>query len=177
MSLKTTAEAIARTRTVLQRRPQIGLHEDAPALARWTGGMQFVSSHPNGAQVVSDMPAEFGGTGSNVTPGWLFRAGLASCAATVIAIHAAEQGIELTGLEVQAHSRSDSRGVFGLTETDGSAVCAGPRDVSLQVRIAARGVSKDSLEALVRAGCRCSPVPNALQLATPLSLQIDASVE
>ena len=122
----------------------------APAPARWTGGLQVVSSHLNGVQVVSDMRAEFGGTGSKVTPGWLICAGLASRAATVIAIHAAEQGIELTDLEVQAVSRPDSRGVFGLTETDVSAVCAGPRDVALKVRIAARGVSMDTLSETLR---------------------------
>ena len=175
MSLKTTAEAIARTRAALQRRPQMGSHDDAPAHARWAGGLQFVASHPNGAQVVSDMPSELGGSGTNVTPGWLFRAGLASCAATVIAIHAADRGIELTDLDVQAVSRSDTRGVLGMSEADGSAVCAGPRDVALHVRIGARGISKHDLEELVRASCRCSPVPNAVQQAVPVALKIEAS--
>jgi hypothetical protein len=35
----------------------------------------------------------------DVTPGWLFRAGFASCAATCIAMGAAAQGIELASLE------------------------------------------------------------------------------
>jgi uncharacterized OsmC-like protein len=176
MNADTPAAAIARTHAVLQRRPQIGLHDDAPATARWTGGMRCVSSHANGSQVISDMPAELGGSGGQVTPGWLFRAGLASCAATAIAIRAASQGVELTDLEVRAASRSDTRGVLGLSESDGRPVSACPVDMTLHIRIAARGISPAALDELVRTGCRCSPVPNAVEQAVPVSLQIDARV-
>jgi uncharacterized OsmC-like protein len=61
------------------------------------------------------MPSEVGGSGDQVTPGWLFRAGLASCAATRIAMAAAAEGIELATLEVRASSRSDTRGLLGMT--------------------------------------------------------------
>ena len=38
MSLHDLAGALERARTVLQRRPDLGLHEDAPATAIWQAG-------------------------------------------------------------------------------------------------------------------------------------------
>ncbi len=82
MATEDIAAALARVQTVLQRRPQTGVHDDAPATARWMGGLRVIFSHANGMQVASDMPAELSGTGDQVSPGWLFRAGLAACLAT-----------------------------------------------------------------------------------------------
>jgi len=123
--------------------------------------------------VVSDMPREIGGSGDQVTPGWLFRAGLASCAATAIAMSAATAGIELTQLEIVASSRSDARGVLGMSDAEGKPVFAGPTEVQLLVRISANGVTPDRLRSLVREACRCSPVPAALENAIPLVLRIE----
>jgi len=52
-------------------------------------------------------------------------------------------------------------------------VGAGPSDVTISVRIAAPGLAAERLRALVEAGCRCSPIPNAVERATPLVLRID----
>jgi len=123
--------------------------------------------------VPTDMPTELGGSGDLVTPGWLFRAGLASCATTSIALTAAAQGIVLDALEVRVDSRSDTRGLLGMADERGEPVHAGPKDVTMSVRIAARGVAPERLRALVEAGCRCSPIPNAVERATPLALRID----
>lgn len=168
----TIASALRRVESVLQRRPEAGLHDDAPATARWQGGTRIVASHANGTQVPSDMPSEFGGTGDQVTPGWMFRAGLASCAATSIVMVAAAEGVALDLLEVQAHSRSDTRGLMGMADATGTPVYAGPGEMQLQVRIAARGVAPERLRALVETGCGRSPIPNAVQRATPLQLHI-----
>jgi hypothetical protein len=43
----------------------------------------------------------------------------------------------------------------------------------LHVAISAAGVSAERLRALVEAGVRCSPIPNAVQQATPFALHID----
>lgn len=173
MSTHKVSEAIKRIEAVLHRRPETGIHDDAPATAAWKSGTRFVTSHPNGVQVPTDMPTEFGGTGDQVTPGWLFRAGLASCSATSILLAAAAAGIELTSLEVKAGSRSDTRGLLGMPDADGRAVYGGPTDVTLSVRIAAGGVEPARLRALVQAGVRRSPVPNVVTSATPLDLQVD----
>lgn len=173
MSQQPLAQALQRVQKVLERRPETGLHDDAPASVRWSGGTRMLASHVNGTQVPTDMPAELGGTGDQVTPGWLFRAGLASCAATSIAIAAAARGIELTLLEVDAGSRSDTRGLLGMAGADGQPVFAGPGDVSLAVRIAAEGVPPDELRALVESGVNCSPIPAAVRTLTPLALSIE----
>ncbi len=177
MTTQDIAAAMQRVEAVLQRRPEVGLHDDAPAAARWESGTRVVASHANGTQVPTDMPGELGGSGDRITPGWLFRAGLASCAATRIAMGAAAEGIALATLEVLASSRSDTRGLLGMADAQGEPVCAGPSDVRLHVRISAPGVSSQRLRTLVEDGCRCSPVPNALQNAVPMALHIDVDAE
>lgn len=175
MTTQHLAAAIERVHTLLKRRPDSGVHDDAPATARWQSGTRVVASHANGTQIASDMPTEFGGTGDHVTPGWLFRAGLASCAATSIVMAAATEGIELSTLEVRASSRSDSRGLLGMAGADGQPVFAGPGDLQLQVTVAAPGVPAERLRALVEAGVGRSPIPNAVQQATPFALLIDVT--
>ena len=131
MTTQDIAAAVHRAEAVLRRRPETGLHDDTSATATWQGGTRMIASHDNGTQVATDMPSEIGGSGDRITPGWLFRAGLASCSATSIVLAAAAAGVELTALEVKARSRSDMRGLLGVADVDGGAVPAGPRDVQL----------------------------------------------
>lgn len=167
------AAALRRVAEVLQRRPEAGQHEDAPALAHWTGGTRVISRHANGTEVASDMPAELGGSGDHITPGWLFRAGLAACATTSIVLAAAAEGIELAALELHVSSRSDTRGLLGLADDAGAAVYPGPGEMWLCVRVAAPGVAPRRLRELVATALARSPVPNALQHPTALALQVD----
>ena len=173
MAMQDIASAMQRVEQVLRRRPEAGIHDDPPATARWESGMRVVASHPNGTQMPTDMPVQLGGSGDQVTPGWLLRAGLASCAATLIAMAAAAEGIELTVLEVLAKIRSDTRGLLGMANAEGTPINAGPSDVQLHVRISARAVAPERLRALVEDAQRCSPVPNALQNAVPVALRIE----
>jgi uncharacterized OsmC-like protein len=173
MTTREIATALQRVEAVLQRRPDKGLHDEAPATARWAGGTRVVASHANGAQMSTDMPTELGGGGKDVTPGWLFRAGFASCTAACIAMGAAARGIELASLEVVATSRSDLRGLFRMHDEDGVPVPAGPRDVRLVVRIAARGVDAQLLRSLVEESYCCSPISSAVRDAVPVELEIE----
>jgi uncharacterized OsmC-like protein len=173
MASQHIAAAMQRVESVLKRRPEVGLHDDAPATARWQSGTQVVSSHANGTRLLTDMPTELGGSGEQVTPGWLFRAGLASCLATRIAMGAAVAGFELTMLEVVASSRSDARGIFGMSEASGEPVCAGPRNIQVLVRIAAPGVSPERLRILMEESNRCSPVSAAVRDEVPMTLCIE----
>jgi uncharacterized OsmC-like protein len=173
MTSQEIAAAMQRVQSVLKRRPEVGLHDDAPAAARWESGTRVVASHANGTQVLTDMPTELGGDGEHVTPGWLFRAGLASCLATRIAMGAAAAGFELAMLEVSASSRSDARGLFGMWEASGEPVGAGPRAIQLLVRIAAPGVSPERLRILIEESNRCSPVSAAARDAVPMTLCIE----
>ncbi len=175
MTTQHVAAAMDRVQSVLRRRPESGIHDDAPATAAWQGATRVVVRHDNGTRVLTDMPAELGGSGELVTPGWLFRAGLASCATTSIAITAIARGIEIGMLEVHVSSRSDTRGLLGMSDARGEPVPAGPRDMRMSVRIAAAGVAPERLRELVAESCRCSPIPNAVQRATPLDLHVDVA--
>lgn len=172
------AAAWRRVERVLRRNPKTGLQADVPATAVWNGGTQVACAHANGTTLVTDMPVEMGGDGTGVTPGWLMRAGLASCATTLIAMNAAVAGIRLTTLEVVASSRSDTRGLLGMTATDGKRVTAGPCNVQLQIRIAAAdGTSPQVLRALVERSHNCSPVACAIQESIPVELRIDCELD
>ena len=173
MTMPRIAAAMQRVAALLKRRPEAGLHDDTPATACWRSGTLVVSGHANGLQILTDMPHELGGGGDQVTPGWLLRAGLASCLTTRIAMGAAARGIRLTALEVEARSRSDVRGLLGMADAEGAAVSPGPRDMQLLVRITAQGISPERLRALVEESQRCSPVPSALRNIVPVNLRID----
>ena len=175
MSLQPVAATIARAHAVLQRRPDMGLHDDSPATARWSGGTRNVASHADGTAIETDMPTEVGGTGDRVTPGWLFRAGVASCAVTTIAMRAAMEGVALTELAARVESRSDTRGLLGMADADGSPIDAGPSAMRLYVRIGAAGVTPDALRALVDAACGSSPIPCAVRHVTPLDVQVEVA--
>lgn len=173
MTTQDIAAAMQRVKSVLQRRPEAGLHDDAPAEARWQGGSRVVTSDPGGTEIATDLPGELGGSGAKVSPGWLFRAALASCAATRIAMEAAAQGIELGTLAVLAGSRSDARGLLGIEGAGGEPVAAGPLDIELVVRISAPGVAPERLRALVEAGHRLSPVADSARRTLPVALRIE----
>jgi len=173
MTIKNIAAAVQRVESVLQRRPATGIHDDAPATARWQTGLRVVACHANGTQMLTDMPTELGGSGDKATPGWLFRAGLASCLATCIAMKAAAEGIELASLEVLATSRSDLRGLFGMADSTGAPVAAGPSEIQLRVRISAAGVSVERLRLLVEDSNRCSPVSAAARDAVAVAMRIE----
>jgi len=174
MTMQDIATALQRVESALKRKRAGGTHDDPPATARWQTGLRVASSHANGTQVLTDMPIALGGSGDQVTPGWLLRAGLASCLATRIAMSAAAKGIELTFLEVLASSRSDARGLFGMVEASGKPVGVGPRDVQLLVRISAPGVSAELLRDLVEDSDRCSPVAAALRDQILVALRVEA---
>ncbi len=173
MTQRDIAAAVKRVESVLQRRPAAGMHDDTPATARWHTDLQVSACHSDGTQITTDMPTELGGGGGKVTPGWLFRAGLASCLATRIAMAAAAAGIELVALEVLASSRSDLRGLFGIADDTGAPVGAGPSEIQLQVRICAAGVPAERLRLLVEDSNRCSPVSAAARDAVPVALRIE----
>src|ERR1700683_3577592 len=173
MATEDIAAAVQRVESVLRRRPATGIHDDAPATAQWRTGLRVVAQHANGTQMVTDMPSELGGSGEHVTPGWLFRAGLASCLATRIAMGAATAGIEITSLEVSASSRSDVRGLFGMAVVSGTPGGAGAREVQLLVKISAPGVSAEKLQTLVEDSSRCSPISAAARDVVPVALRIE----
>jgi uncharacterized OsmC-like protein len=116
---------------------------------------------------------EIGGSGDQVSPGWLVRAGVAACAATTIAGIAAERGIALAGVDVSVTSRSDARGYLGLREPDGAPVDPGPRDVAMHVKVRAPGVTEDALRDLVAAAQQRAPMTRMLEKAHDMTTTIE----
>lgn len=149
--------------------PDVALSQDKPAVATLEDGLRCRASGPNGATLVSDMPAGIGGGGAAPPPGWFLRAALANCDATVIAMRAAQLGIALSTLEVEVGSESDNRGLLGTVES----APAGPMIVSVTVRIAAAGAAEDVLRELVHWALEHSPVNDAVRRAVPVATVIE----
>jgi uncharacterized OsmC-like protein len=175
MGMEQIAASMERVAALLHRKPQAGVNEDSTATARWDGGLRASVRGDSGSAVQTDMPVEIGGGASAVTPGWLLRAGLASCAVTRIAMAAAAEGIALQTLEARVTSRSDARGLLAIPEPDGRAVPAGPLAMELHVRIAAPGVPAERLRTLVASTATCSPVTSAVEQALPVALHVDVA--
>jgi uncharacterized OsmC-like protein len=102
-------------------------------------------------------------------PGWLFRAAVASCTTTAIAMRAAKQGISLTRLEITVESSSDSRGLLGLDEK----VSAGLSQIVCRVRIAADGVAPERLRELAEWGDRHSPVACTTRNTPDFAIEVE----
>jgi organic hydroperoxide reductase OsmC/OhrA len=166
------SKAMERVRSVFARRPEMAVHADEPATARWDGGLSVVASDANGTHIPTDMPVELGGSGQHLTPGWLLRAALASCLATRIAMEAAAAGITLSRLEVSARSTSDVRGLLGMTD-QGTAISPAPRELQLEVRVATQGAAREQVEAMILKSVSCSPVSAALEGALSVALHTD----
>lgn len=175
MSSSETASALRRVEQALIRRPDVGLHEDAPAQATLSRGTRVLIRHANGTEVETDMPDEFGGSGALPTPGWLFRAGLAGCATTSIAMLAAMRGVALSRLAVRAESRSDACGMFGLPNVQGDLADAAPVEMRLIVEIAAPDTAAVALRALVDSALERSPIPSLVRRAIRVDLRIETA--
>ncbi len=124
------------------------------ATATLESGLRFEVSGEHEAVCYTDMPSALGGKSSAAKPGWLLRASLASCNATVIAMRAAQLGIELTELEVTVSSTADARGLLGCDES----VSAKLTDWQSHVIIGASAASPELLQEIVAWANAHSPV-------------------
>ena len=112
------------------------------------------------------MVPSVGGEGSAPSAGWLLRAALASCVATLVAMRAAQRGVELAGVEVSVDSESDDRGILGIDPD----VPAGPLSMRLSVRAgAADGTGADDIVSWAVEHC---PVYDAIRRAIPVSVSV-----
>jgi uncharacterized OsmC-like protein len=114
------------------------------------------------------MSKSVGGGASGPTPAWLMRAALAACDATLVAMEAAREGIELTDLEVSVDSQSDFRGVLGVDAT----AQPGPLSMQVRIRVAAANASDEQLRAIVERAESRSPVHDALARELPMKTEV-----
>ena len=148
------SEAIDKLRSSIAADPSKARAKNAPATARLVNGLQCELKGPYGERVLTDMPPAMGGAASGPNPGWLMRGAIASCTATVIAMRAAHDGIELSELEVTVDTDSDLRGILGIDER----ISAGHQAIRMQVKIGSPSASLEALRALVEWAEAHSPV-------------------
>ena len=164
------AESIAAARSMLGAKADAGPATDRPAAAVVESGLRCRVEGPDGWSLVTDMPTPVGGNAAAPTPSWFLRAAWASCAATAIAMRAAELGISLTWLEVTAESETDMRGLLAV----GDGVPPGPQRARLRISIASDEEETQRLRELVEWADRHSPVGDALRRALPIELDLAA---
>ena len=128
----------------LTEHPEAAVATDAAATAVLEEGLRFRVEGPKG-DLITDMSKTVGGGATAPTPGWLLRAALASCDATIVAMEAARDGVELTDLTVTVESESDFRGVLGVDDS----VRPGPLAVRVRIQLAAGNATEDQLREIV----------------------------
>jgi uncharacterized OsmC-like protein len=154
----------------LTEHPEAAVSTDAAATAIREDGLRFRVEGPKGA-VTTDMANSVGGGASAPTPAWLMRAALASCDATLIAMEAARDGVELTDLKVTVDSESDFRGVLGVDDS----VHAGPRAVRVCIEVGTANATDDELRAIVQRAEARSPVRDAVVREVSMTTEIVAA--
>lgn len=155
--------------TYLKQNPTAARSTDSTARAVMEGGLRCRTEGPSGVVVLTDMPPAVGGEGAAPSPGWLLRAALAACDATMIAMRSAVEGVAVRSLEVTVDSDSDDRGLVGADES----TPAGPLAVRVRVRVAS-DASEDRFRAIVEWAERHSPVGDAIRRAVPTSVSIES---
>lgn len=164
-------ESIEKAVQYLSANPTEARSTDSRATARLGESLRVDVEGPNGERIVTDMVGGVGGQGEHPSPGWLFRAAIASCVASTIGMETAREGIELTSLEVEVDSESDDRGILGIDES----VPAGPLSTRIQVRARADGIDEGRLREILETGALRCPVCDATKRAVDVSLELQTS--
>jgi uncharacterized OsmC-like protein len=150
----------------LAENPDEATEVDAPATATLANGLSCRVEGPLG-ELTTDMSTALGGGGSAPSPGWVLRAALASCDATLVAMEAARSGIELTKLSVTVVSESDNRGVLGVGDAP-----PGPLSMRVRIELAASNAGEDELRELVHRAESHSAVLDAVSRAVPVTTEV-----
>jgi uncharacterized OsmC-like protein len=161
--------AIAGAIEYLTDHPDEARYTDSEAVASLVSGLRVSVRDPAGRTVETDMPKSVGGEDSMPSAGWLFRAGLAACDTTLIAMRAAMLGVELTGVRVAIDSESNDHGILGIDES----VPAGPLSVRTRVQVSAKDVDEQSLRDMVDWAIAHCPVCDATKRAVPMTVDIE----
>ncbi len=164
--IATTLESVVNT---IKANPEKARAKYAPATATLADGLKCRVTGPSGEMIETDMGKAMGGEASAPNPGWYFRASIAACCSTAIAMNAARRGINVTRLEVIVEAEGDNRGILGMDEK----VSAGHAALRTTVKIAADNATAQELEDLVRFAEAHSPVGCTVQDAPPNSLEIE----
>jgi len=163
--------AIAGAVEYLTEHPAEARYTDSEAIASLVSGLRVTVRDPSGRTVETDMPQGVGGDDSAPSAGWLFRAAIAACDTTLIAMRAAMLGIELTDVAVTIDSESNDHGILGIDES----VPAGPLSVRTRVRVAASNADEPALRDLVEWAVSHCPVCDATKRAVPMTIDVEVA--
>jgi len=149
--------------------PEKALSQDKEAVSVIEEGLRVRAMGPDGQTLVCDMPKGLGGGATAPSPGWMMRAALANCEAVMIALRAAQLGVELKTLEVRVDSVSDDRGMLGMDDSKP----AGPVNMKISIRICADGVSSEKLHEIIEWAEKHSPVGEPLNRVMPTEYSVE----
>jgi uncharacterized OsmC-like protein len=164
-------ESIENAVRYLTEHPDEARYTDSFARATLGEALRVEVEGPDRAHIVTDMPEGIGGRAEEPSPGWLYRAAIASCVASTIGMEAEREGVALTSLEVEVDSESDDRGILGMDET----VPAGPLSTRIRIRVRADGVEAGRLRGLLERGAGRCPSYDATKRAVEVSLEIETT--
>jgi uncharacterized OsmC-like protein len=167
MSNLEARDGLERARRVFIEKPSAARKPNTMATAVWREGLRCEVAGPNSEKAVTDMPEAMGGKGGGSNPGWLLRASMASCTATVVAMRAAMLGIELRTLEVIVESESDARGLVGI---DG--ISTALDKIRMLIKLGADNASEAQLRELAAWAEAHSPVSCTLRERAPTTVEI-----
>jgi uncharacterized OsmC-like protein len=169
--MNSTGEAIRNATAYLTAHPDEARYTDSAAVATLEDGLKVNVKAPDGRTVTTDMVKSVGGTDTAPSPGWLYRAALASADATLIAMRAAMVGVELTSVDVTVDSESNDFGILGIDES----VPPGPLSVRTRVRVEAKDADEPAVRDIVEWAVAHSTVSDATRRAVPMSLEIETA--
>jgi uncharacterized OsmC-like protein len=161
-------DALLAAASYLGTHPDDARYTDSAATAVLEAGLAVTITGTDGASVRTDMPKSVGGEASAPSAGWLLRAAQAGCVATLIAMRAAQEGVDLQRIEVIVDSESDDRGILGLDDS----VPAGPLSSRVAVRLEGNLAGHEQIEALVRWADLHCPVQDAMRRAIPVQVEL-----
>jgi uncharacterized OsmC-like protein len=168
MPVTTIQKAIVNVEEYLKSQLEAGPRADIRATAVMENGLRCCIRSPDGKAIHTDMSETVGGTATANSPGWLMRAAIASCDATLLTMRAARMGISLDTAEVSVDAMSDGRGMF-LDQ----GISPGSSEVRIHFRIGAKGVSKEKLQELVDWVEAHSPVGTDIARAVDVSVDLE----
>ena len=169
MSSETIRTALQGAIAYLTEHPEEAKATDSFATATIEEGLRCRVQGPDGAEIYTDMVESVGGGNTAPSPGWMLRAATASCVATLIAMKAALDDVELGNVEVTVDSRSDDLGILGIDD----GVPAGPLSVTVRVKVGANGNDPDELRQLVSWAHDHCPLCDLTKREVPIGLETE----
>lgn len=169
--MTTIRAAIEKAIGYLSEHPEEARYTDSVARASLQDSLRIDVEGPDGESIVTDMPRGVGGLAEHPTPGWLFRAAVASCVGSTVAMETAREGIDLESLDVEVDSESDDRGILAMDPN----VPVGPSSMRIQITATAEGVDPERLREVVAAGAARCPVCDATK--RPVDVNVEIGVE